>query len=267
MIAPSDDRSLRLENVTVRYGALVALEGVSLSIGAGERVGLVGPSGAGKTTLLRLFNASVRPAGGELTVLGCRIDGLAGGELRRLRARVGFVHQDPSLVPSQRVIRNVLAGKLGQRGLAAAVRMMLFPTRAEATAVHQILERVGVAEKLYERTDRLSGGQRQRVAVARALYQEPAALLADEPVASVDPARARDTVALLTSISAERGLTLCMSLHNLDLAREFFPRLVGMRRGRVVFDKPTAEITDEEFSALYQLEQSEMLGEFTGARR
>lgn len=265
MILPADDRSLRLENVTVRYGALAALDAVSLAVAAGERVGLVGPSGAGKTTLLRLFNGSVRPAAGTATVLGRDVATLLPSELRRLRARIGFVHQDLSLVPNQRVIRNVLAGKLGQRSLGSSLRMMLFPTRSEAVDVHRILERVGVQEKLYERTDRLSGGQRQRVAIARALYQEPAALLADEPVASVDPARARDTVALLASISREQGLTLCMSLHNLDLAREFFPRLVGMRKGRVVFDRPTAELDDAQFRELYRLTDAEMLEDGAGA--
>src|SRR5687768_4252659 len=265
MILSADDRSLMLEGVSVRFGGVVALEGVSLSIAPGERVGLVGPSGAGKTTLLRLFNGSVRPSGGKAVVLGRDVSALSAGDLRRLRSRVGFVHQDLSLVPSARVIRNVLSGKLGQRGLAGSVRMMLFPSRAESVEVHRILERVGVQEKLYERTDRLSGGQRQRVAIARALYQEPAALLADEPVASVDPARARDTVSLLASISRESGLTLCMSLHNLDLAREFFPRLIGMRRGRVVFDSPTAELTNGQFDELYQLSDAEMLED--GAHR
>jgi len=237
----------------VRYGALAALDGVSLSVAAGERVGFVGPSGAGKTTLLRLFNGSVRPTSGRAFVLGHDVSTLPAGELRRLRSRVGFVHQDLGLVPNQRVIRNVLAGRLGQRSFFGALRMMLLPTRAEAVEVHRILERVGVQEKLYERTDRLSGGQRQRVAIARALYQNPAVLMADEPVASVDPARARDTVALMASISKESELTLCVSLHNLELAREYFPRLVGMRRGRVVFDRPTAELSVDEFAQLYRL--------------
>jgi phosphonate transport system ATP-binding protein len=257
--AAGEGGGLELSGVTVRFERVVALDGVSLSIAPGERVGLVGPSGAGKTTLLRLLNGSVRPTSGKAFVLGRDVSALSAGELRRLRARVGFVHQDLSLVPSSRVIRNVLSGKLGQRGFFGAVRMMLFPTRGEAVAVHRILERVGVEEKLYERTDRLSGGQRQRVAIARALYQEPAALLADEPVASVDPARARDTVALLTSISRESGLTLCMSLHNLDLACEFFPRLVGMRAGRIVFDRKSDELTGPQFEELYRLTEAEML--------
>jgi phosphonate transport system ATP-binding protein len=259
MIVPPADQGLRLENVTVRYGALAALDRVSLSLAAGERVAMVGPSGAGKTTLLRLFNGSVRPTSGKVVVLGDDVSALSGRRLRRLRSRVGFVHQDLSLVPNQRVIRNVLAGRLGRQTFAGAVRRMVLPTRAETVEVHRILERVGIQDKLYERTDRLSGGQRQRVAIARALYQEPAVLLADEPVASVDPARARDTVSLLASISEESGLTLCISLHNLQLAREFFPRLVGLRRGRVVFDGLTAELTDAQFAELYRLSDAEML--------
>ena len=122
-----------------------------------------------------------------------------------------------------------------------------------------IRDRVGIPEKLYERTDRLSGGQRQRVAIARALFQEPEALLADEPVSSVDPARARDTVALLADINRREGLTLCVSLHNLELARAFFPRLIGMRAGRIVFDRPTTELTDDVFASLYELSEEEML--------
>jgi phosphonate transport system ATP-binding protein len=129
------------------------------------------------------------------------------------------------------VLQNVIAGRLGRRGSLGALRDLLRPSRSDTREIHRILERVGIGERLYERTDRLSGGEQQRVAIARALFQQPAALLADEPVSSVDPARARDTVSLLAELSAERDLTLCMSLHNLDLAREFFPRLVGLRRG------------------------------------
>ena len=122
--------------------------------------------------------------------------------------------------------------------------------------VHALLERVGIPEKLYERTDRLSGGQRQRVAIALALFQQPEALLADEPVSSVDPTRARDTVELLDAIRKEQGLTLCVSLHSLDLARAHFPRLVGMRAGRVVFDRPAGELDDADFAALYRLDRT-----------
>ena len=261
----ANGKSFRLGNVGVRYGPVAALSSISLTIGRGERVGFVGPSGAGKTTLLRLLNGTVRATSGDVAVEDQVVSTLSGKELRQLRSRIGFVHQDLSLVPNLRVIQNVLSGKLGQRTLVGSLRSLLFPSRQETLTIHSILERVGIDEKLFERTDRLSGGQQQRVAIARALYQEPIALLADEPVASVDPARARDTVSLLTEISRERGLTLCMSLHNLELAREYFPRLVGLRHGSIAFDRPTTDLSDDEFSALYHLSRDEMLADDGGS--
>ncbi len=143
-------------------------------------------------------------------------------------------------MPNLRVVQNVLMGRFGRQRLLGSLRMMFRPAGADLEEVHRILERVGIAEKMFERVDRLSGGQAQRVAIARALYQRAGrCLLADEPVASVDPARARDLLELLTGISAEEGLTLGVSLHNPDLVREFFPRVVGLRDGRVVFDAAT----------------------------
>ena len=243
-----------LEGVSVRFGKVGALRDVSLRIVAGEQVGIVGPSGAGKTTLLRVVNGTLAVGAGRVFVGSRELAASSTGELRAIRSRIGFIHQELDLVPNLRVIQNVLAGRLGRRSFLAAARSLFFPTRLEAVAVHRELERVGVSEKLFERTDRLSGGEKQRVAIARALYQEPIALLADEPVASVDPARARDVVALLTELCRERGLTLCMSLHNLELARRFFPRLIGLRDGTIVFDRPSASLADEEFEALYALE-------------
>ncbi len=252
--------SFGLRGVRVAYGNVPALEVEGLDIAPGEAVAFVGPSGAGKTTLLRTFNGTVRPSAGTVTVGGRPLEDLSGAELRDTRASIGFIHQDLSLVPNLRVLQNVVSGKLGRLSLWAATRAMLAPAKDDVERAHTILERVGIPEKLYERTDRLSGGQRQRVAVARALFQEPTALLADEPVSSVDPARARDTVALLVEISREQGLTLCMSLHNLELAREFFPRLVGLRHGRVAFDLAPDEIEHEQLEVLYRLEAEEMLG-------
>lgn len=248
-----------LSRASVAFNGSPALAGVDLRIEPGEAVAVVGPSGAGKTTLLKLLNATVRPTGGSVAVDGEVLARCSTRELRAIRARIGFVHQDLSLVPNLRVLQNVLAGRVGRQGFWSSVKTMLYPGRAAVERVHRILERVGIPEKLYERTDTLSGGQRQRVAIARALYQEPEALLADEPVSSVDPARARDAVGLLAAISREEGLTLCVSLHNLTLAREFFPRLVGLRGGRLVFDRPTRELDDADFAALYDLSREEML--------
>ncbi|MFP6614613.1 MAG: phosphonate ABC transporter ATP-binding protein [Pirellulales bacterium] len=257
--------AFQLDGVTVQFPGVRALDGVSLSIAAGEQVALVGPSGSGKTTLLRLMNGTLRPTEGHVCALRQETLKLSAAQLRLLRMRIGFVHQDLSLVPNLRVLHNVLSGRLGGRSLVGSLRMMSLPTRNEAADVHRLLERVGIEEKLYQRTDRLSGGQQQRVAIARALYQQPEAVLADEPVSSVDPARARDTVRLLTDISKDEGLTLCMSLHNLELAREFFPRLVGMREGRIVFDRVTGDLSDGEFQTLYQLSAEEMLPDMAEA--
>lgn len=250
--------SFRLRRVSVVYGTTVALGGVDLDIAPGEAVAFVGPSGAGKTTLLRLLNGTVRPGRGTVAVDGQVLTELTPADLRRVRAAIGFVHQDLCLVPNVRVLHNVLTGRLGRISVLHALRNALLPKRAVVEEIYAILERVGIPEKLYQPTQRLSGGQRQRVAIARALFQAPRALIADEPVSSVDPARARDAVALMTEISRERHLTLCMSLHNLDLAREFFPRLVGVRSGRIVFDCPPANLGDE-FRSLYDLRSEEIL--------
>lgn len=244
---------LRLEKVRVDFPGGRALDEVSLRIEPGEAVGLVGPSGAGKTTLLRLLNGSQRVTSGRVWVNGSALDSLSRTELRRVRAGIGFIHQDLCLIPNIRVAQNVVAGQLGQMSLARSLREMVYPSRRLVERVYALLERVGIGEKIFERTDRLSGGQMQRVAVARALFQEPTALLADEPVSSVDPARARDTVDLLVRISREDRLTLCVSLHSLELARAYLPRLIGIRDGRVAFDRASSEIHDDEFAALYDL--------------
>lgn len=253
--------AFRLEEASVAFGSVRALDGVSLSIGPGERVGIVGPSGGGKTTLLRLLNGMQTATGGRVLAFGQDIASLKPEALRQLRARIGFVHQSLALVPGLRTVQNVIMGKSGQRGLLRCVRDVLFPSAADTAAILRLLTRVGIPEKLYHRTSHLSGGQQQRVAVARALFQEPGALLADEPVSSIDPARARDTVELLTRLSSEDGLTLVMSLHNLELAREYFPRLIGLRGGKVVFDAAPADLGPGEFAALYRLSKDELLAD------
>jgi len=250
--------AFELHGAGVVFSGRTALTEASLVVDPGEALALVGPSGAGKTTLLRLLNASQVPTSGTVCVDYRRLDLLPPKGLRAVRARIGFVHQDLALVPNYRVLQNVIAGSLGRLGFAGGVRAMLFPTRVEIERAAVILERVGIAAKLYQRTDSLSGGERQRVALARALYQEPSALLLDEPVSSVDPARARDMVELVTAISRERGITLVVSIHDIGLARDHFPRLVGLRAGRIVFDGPidsaTATIATSDLSALYSLE-------------
>lgn len=251
----------RLSGATVRYNGEAALQGVDLSVEEGEAVAIVGPSGAGKSTLLHLLNGTLRPTDGDVSLDGTNLTSLAGRALRRVRSRIGFVHQDLSLVPNLRVLQNVLAGRLGQWSTLGGLRAMFFPRKADVRRAYEILERVGIAEKLFSRTDTLSGGQQQRVAIARALFQNPEALLADEPVSSVDPARARDTVELLTRVCREENLTLIVSIHNVELARAHFPRLVALRAGRMVWDAAASDVTDEHLRALYDLSREEMLAD------
>ena len=227
--------SFSLAHVGVTLGGTRVLHDVNLDITPGEVVGLVGPSGAGKTTLLRLLD-------------GSRVPDTGTAHSTMTKSEVGFIHQDLALVPTLRVLQNVLAGAAGQQGLLRSLKSAIAPSRSEVAAVHVLLDRVGIGEKLYQRTDTLSGGQQQRVAVARALYQRPRALLADEPVSSVDPHRADATLRWLLGLCAADGLTAVISLHDIDLARRHLPRLVGLKAGTVVYDGPPEGL---DASALY----------------
>lgn len=247
---------LRLSDVVVHLGGNPVLRGVNLDVACGERVALLGPSGAGKTTLLRVVNGVIVPRSGAVEVQGVNLQNLEPGALRRLRSRIGFVHQDHSLVSNLRVLHNVLAGRLGQRGFWSSLRNAMYTPRVDLLEIHRILERVGIGDKLYQRTDSLSGGQQQRVALARALYQQPRTLLADEPVASVDPTRSRDLLKLMNELVTEEGWTLLVSIHDIELAREFFPRIIGLRDGKVQFDGPAESLTNEMVRDLYRIDDS-----------
>ncbi len=248
-----------LEKVTCRYGDLEAVRRANLTIAAGEQTAFIGPSGSGKTTLLRVLNTMRAPDSGDVSIFGRRPADASSRELRRLRSEIATIPQHLGLVPNLTAVQNVVLGKGGRRGTARSLRDLLFPSRDDVRSIHAILERVGIEEKLFSRTSQLSGGQQQRVAIARALFQEPTVLIADEPVSSVDPARARDTIRLLCELSRERNFTLCVSLHDVDLAREFFPRIIGMRLGDVVFDGDPQSLTDATLMELYRLSQEEMM--------
>ena len=223
-------------------GGTIGLDGVDFEVGAGEIVALIGPSGAGKSTLLRCLNGLVTPTAGNVTVGGATVTGAAPSELRRIRAGIGFVFQQFNLLRRLSVLENVLIGRLARVPVARSL-LALFPAgdvaRAEAT-----LERVGLGGLAERRVDTLSGGQQQRVAIARALVQEPGLLLADEPMASLDPALAHTVLTLLRRISEEDGLTVVTSLHVLELARLYGRRVLGLRAGRLVYDGPPDGLTD-----------------------
>ena len=255
----SEHDAFELRNVTVQYASVTALRDVSLSIRQGEQVALVGPSGAGKTTLLQLLNGTALVTAGKIFSFGNDTQNLSRQSIRRLRSEIGVVYQELRLVPNLRVSQNVLAGRFGRQSFLSSLKTMIWPSRSQIASVHRLLDRVGIEEKLFERTDRLSGGQQQRVAIARALIQQPKAILADEPVSSVDPARARESIRLLREISETDGLTLCVSLHNLELAKEFFPRLIGLKDGAVAFDSSANKLSDSQFDELYKLSHKDRL--------
>ena len=227
----------------------VAVEGISLAIGRGEHVAFIGPSGAGKTTLFRLLNLTLRPTSGTLRLDGLDVTSLSDAQLRGARRRIGTIYQQHNLVGRLRVVHNVLAGNLGRWSTLTAVASLVRPR--DVTGARRALSQVGIPEKLYARTDGLSGGQQQRVAIARVLVQDPDSILADEPVSSVDPSLATSIVALLRDLSAESRKTLVMNLHSVGLALQYFPRIVGVREGRVLFDLAPDKVSADLLSTLY----------------
>ena len=242
--------SLRLERVGVVHpNGRRALAAIDLEVAAGARVALIGPSGAGKTTLLRVAAASLRPTDGRARVLEADPWALGARALKALRSRVGVVHQSPPIPPRQRVVTAVLAGRLGQWSLGRALRSWVAPV--DAAGARDALARVGLGERVFERCDQLSGGQLQRVAVARTLYQSPRLLLADEPVSALDASSADTVLRELVAYSESAGATFVASLHAVDLALRWFPRIVGVRDGAILFDLPAAQVTPERLAALY----------------
>jgi phosphonate transport system ATP-binding protein len=221
---------LSIEDLTVRYsrGSAPALRDVSLAVGAGERVAIVGPSGSGKTTLFRAISGFVPVEAGRILVAGTDIRQARGRHLRITRCGIGVIAQQHDLVDRMRVYHNVMAGALGRWSTVRALRFLLWPRRAEMEEARAALERVGVAEKLRARTGELSGGQQQRVAIARALMQRPRLLLADEPVASLDPDLAQHILALLCRLAGEARIALLCSLHQHELAERYFDRIVEL---------------------------------------
>jgi phosphonate transport system ATP-binding protein len=239
-----------LEGVAKAYPRAVALAPLSLRVEPGERLAVLGPSGSGKTTLLHLMGGVIQPDQGTILIDGRPLARLKPG--RELAGLVGVVHQQFDLVPHLAVVHNVLAGRLGQWSTLRSLVSLVSPRERHLAA--EALEKLGIAGKLYERTSRLSGGEQQRVAMARLLVQTPKAILADEPVASLDPARAEDLVRLLASVARESGKTLVASIHSVRLARAYFSRVVALRNGELQFDRPVAEVTDEMLERLYDIE-------------
>ncbi|MBV8566446.1 MAG: phosphonate ABC transporter ATP-binding protein [Methylobacteriaceae bacterium] len=248
---------LVVEGLTQRFGAKVAVDHIDLAIERGCFTGVIGRSGAGKSSLLRMLNRLARPSAGRIVFEGIDVTALSGKALRDWRARCAMIFQQFNLIDRLDVLTNVLAGRLNKvPTLSALLRLWSAEDRIIALSA---LEQFDVANLAAQRAGSLSGGQQQRVAIARALVQEPDIVLADEPVASLDPRNAKLVMDALLRINKHFGITVLCNLHSLDLARTYCDRVVGMAQGRIVFDGAPAMLTDATARQLYGLEAGEVM--------
>ena len=243
---------LTLSNVTREFGETTAVDKVSLEIQPGQFVGVIGRSGAGKSTMLRLINRLIDPTSGSISFDGTEITALKGKALREWRRDCAMIFQQFNLVERLDVLTNVLIGRLADHRFLASMAMHF--SDAERTMAIEALDRLDLVPQALQRAGTLSGGQQQRVAIAKALVQQPKIMLADEPIASLDPANATLVMDGLKQINREDGITVLVNLHTLDTARAYCDRIVAMRQGRIFFDGTAAQLTDDVVRDIYGLE-------------
>ncbi|OGO78829.1 MAG: ABC transporter ATP-binding protein [Clostridiales bacterium GWB2_37_7] len=247
----NENKMFVLNNINKTYGETRALSSLSLVVEKSEMIALIGPSGAGKTTLLNILANTVQPDNGEVFVDGIELNSYKSA--KQFADKVGIIRQQFDLVGQLAVIHNVLAGKLKDWGFFKALFSLIIPQ--DSKAAEKALEKVGLKDKLYKRTSNLSGGEQQRVALARLLVQKPQAVLADEPVASLDPVRAEDILYTLTKLASEENQTVIASLHSVEYAKKYFNRIIALKQGKIYFDFPVEKVTEELLSSLYSLEE------------
>lgn len=240
---------LEIRKVTRRFGANTAVNSVDIEIDQGQMVGIIGRSGAGKSTLLRMINRLVEPSEGSIRFNDVEVSSLRGAALRRWQRDCAMIFQQFNLVPRLDVLTNVLLGRLNHR--STALNLLNVFSREERIRAIAALERLDIAHTALQRAGTLSGGQQQRVAIARALMQEPKVILADEPIASLDPLNAKVVMDSLRDINAREGITVVTNLHTLDTARTYCQRIIGMARGAVVFDGAPEELTTAAVRMIY----------------
>ena len=253
---------IEFKNISVTYpGGVKALNNVSLNITEGDFVIIVGMSGAGKSTLLRTINNLVKPTEGEVIVDSRNVTNASKQETKSIRSDIGMIFQTFNLVNRSSVLKNVLTGRLSQVSTIRSIFGM-WPQKDKDIAFES-LNKVEILEKAYVRGSNLSGGQQQRVGIARALAQKPKVMLADEPVASLDPITSRVVMKYLKQINQELGITTIVNLHFLDLAKEFGERLIGLKDGELVYDGKVNDVSDQDFENIYgrAIKSSDLLGE------
>ncbi|KAB8052589.1 ATP-binding cassette domain-containing protein [Janthinobacterium rivuli] len=246
--------TFQLHKVSVHHagatGNALALRKLDLDVAQGEQIALIGPSGAGKTSLLHTLACALRPESGTLAILGASPWQIGSAARHALRARLFLAPQTPPLPPRQRVVNAVLAGRLPQWSLWTAIRSLLAPV--DPRAAWEALGKFKLQDKLYARVDRLSGGERQRCGMARALVSQAEVFLVDEPLSALDPTLALQTIHVLQAEATARNATLICSLHQVEIARACFTRIVALRDGQVVFDLPSSEVSDAMITELYR---------------
>ncbi|MFC0270541.1 phosphonate ABC transporter ATP-binding protein [Metabacillus herbersteinensis] len=241
---------IEFKNVSLVYpNGTQGLKEVNVQINDGEFVVIVGLSGAGKSTFIRSINGLVSPTGGKLLVDGQNVLDTKGKELRSLRTKIGMIFQNYNLVKRSSVMKNVIAGRLGHTGTLKSILNLY--SKEDMALAYESLKRVNIEEKLYSRADELSGGQQQRVSIARVLTQKPKYVLADEPVASLDPPTSHQVMKYLKKINREDKITTIVNLHFIDMAMEYADRIIGMRAGEIVYDGPASEVTEKTFEEIY----------------
>jgi len=253
---------IKFENVNVTYpGGVVALKDLNLEIKDGDFIIIVGLSGAGKSTLLRTINNLVKPTSGTVYLEDIDVTNAKKKELKLIRSKIGMIFQTFNLVNRSTVLNNVLTGRLSNVSTIRSV-LGLWP-KEEKQLAFEALNQVEILEKAYVRASNLSGGQQQRVGIARALSQKPKVMLADEPVASLDPITSRVVMSYLKKINTELGITTIVNLHFLDLAKEFGDRLIGLRDGKLVFDGNVNQVSDDDFENIYgrSIKSSDLIGD------
>ncbi len=245
---------IKLTRLTKNFSGMPVIKGIDMKIKSGERIALLGPNGVGKSTLFRQMNLTLGSSEGAVSLDGVAVDKLSTKQIQTMKKRIATIYQQHNLIPRFKVIHNILAGRLGAWSTHKALFSLLVKP-LDTSGVREVLEETGIADKMYWRTDKLSGGQQQWVAIARAFYQNPDILLADEPCASLDPRNAEKLIKLLVNWSEQHNKTVIATFHYIELALTYFPRIIGLKDGLVFFDLPAEQVTPELLQELYRDEK------------